>query len=79
MQVGPAGSGGGAGGGGTATMETPTGAVDGENNEFVFIGTPVLVMRNGVAYGPDAYSVVGTTVTITVAPLDGEITGLTTS
>lgn len=79
-QVGPAG---GAieeegGGGSTTVTEIPTGAVNGVNTQFVFVGVPVEVLRNGVAYSPDAYSVEGTTVTIPDPPPDGQITGVTT-
>lgn len=62
---------------GDVALEIPTGDVDGLNDEFVFVGTPKLVFRNGVLQSPDAYTVVGTTVTFDTAPADGEITGLT--
>jgi hypothetical protein len=64
-------------GGGGITLETPTGDVDGMNNEFVFVGTPMAVFRNGVMYAPDEFSVTGTTATLGVAPASGVITGLT--
>ena len=43
------GSGGGGGeGGGSVTYETPTGTVNGVNDDFVFTGPPIAVFRNGV-------------------------------
>lgn len=79
----PQGDGGSGGGGSTTTsveLETPTGAVNGVNTDFVFVGTPVLVMDNGIPQSPDAYSILGTTVSITVPPEIGhQITGLTTT
>jgi hypothetical protein len=40
------------GGGGSSTsslaLETPTGTVNGTNDEFTFTGTPIIVFRNGV-------------------------------
>lgn len=36
------------GGGGSVTLETPTGDVDGVNDEFVFSAPPIAVYRNGV-------------------------------
>lgn len=63
---------------GTIALETATPSTgDGIETEFVFTGIPVLVMRNGVAYSPTAFTILGTTATITVAPPDGEITALT--
>lgn len=62
---------------GTVTLETPTGDVDGVNNEFVFIGTPVAIFRNGVLQAADVYTIVGTTVTFDTPPASGAISGLT--
>lgn len=69
--------GGNAGGDETVTLESATGAVNGINFNFVFVGTPVAVFRNGVLASPDDYTIVGTTVTFAVAPATGDITGLT--
>ncbi|HEX2881001.1 MAG TPA: hypothetical protein VHO25_15825 [Polyangiaceae bacterium] len=60
-------------------IEIANGAVNGVNTQFVFVGVPFAVMRNGVIYSPGAYSVAGNTATIAIPPLDGEITGLTTA
>lgn len=35
-------------GGGSVSMETPTGAVNGTNDDFVFTAPPKVVFRNGV-------------------------------
>jgi hypothetical protein len=64
-------------GGGSFSDEIPTGDVDGINDEFVFVGTPFAVFRNGVKYDSTDYSVAGTTVTLDEAPPSGVITGLT--
>lgn len=63
--------------GGSVTLETPTGDVDGVNDEFGFDGTPIAVFRNGILQSPDVYTIVGTTVTFDTPPASGEITGLT--
>lgn len=66
------------GGGGSVTLETATPAEgDGVETEFVFVGVPFDVKRNGVSYDPSEFSVLGTTVTITVPPISGKITALT--
>jgi hypothetical protein len=63
---------------GSIALETATPSTgDGVVTDFVFTGIPVLVMRNGVPYSPSAFTVLGTTATITVPPPDGEITALT--
>jgi len=72
------------GGGGSSVaigLETATPAVgDGIETQFVFVGTPVLVMCNGVVYSPDNCTVAGTTATIPVPPETGrQITALTTT
>jgi hypothetical protein len=63
--------------GATLSLETPIGDIDGENDEFVFVGNPVAVFRNGVAYAPDEFTVVDSTVTLDTPPVSGVITGLT--
>lgn len=63
-------------GGGSVSLETPTGEADGVNDEFVFIGTPIAVFRNGVLQGSDVVTITGHTATFDPAPADGEITGL---
>jgi hypothetical protein len=63
--------------GGPINDEIPIGAVDGLNTDFLFVGVPFAVFRNGVKYAPTEYSVAGTTATITVPPASGVITGLT--
>jgi hypothetical protein len=58
-------------------LETATPpAGDGAETEFVFTGVPIMTMRNGIAYSPTTFTVLGNTVTIAVAPPDGEITAL---
>lgn len=36
------------GGGSSVSLETPTGAVNGTNDDFVFTAPPIVVFRNGV-------------------------------
>lgn len=62
--------------GGSLSLEVPTGAVDGVNGEFVFVGTPIAVFRNGVLQGSDVVTIVDHTATLDPVPADGEITGL---
>lgn len=38
----------GGGAGVSVALETPTGDVDGVNDEFTFTGAPIVVFRNGV-------------------------------
>lgn len=64
-------------GGGSVTLETPVGVVNGSNTDFLFVGVPFDVRRNGVSYAPSEFSVIGTTATIIPAPPSGVITGLT--
>lgn len=65
-------------GGGGVTLETAAPAEgDGIETEFVFVGVPFDVKRNGVSYDPSEFSVLGTTATITIPPPTGKITALT--
>lgn len=70
-QVGPAGGGG--GGITSIAMETPTGAVDGINDEFVFTSSPVQVFLQGVLQNGGDYVLNGSTVTFTIVPVVGSI------
>lgn len=68
-----------AGGGGGITslaMETPTGAVDGVNDEFVFTAPPTQVFYQGVLQNGTDYTLVGSTVTFTIPPVTGSVQGL---
>jgi hypothetical protein len=62
------------GGGGSLTLEIPDGDIDGENDEFVFVGTPVAVMLNGVVLKPiTEVTVVGHTATLVAPPEAGDV------
>lgn len=77
-QVGPSGSGSGGGGGGTVIdFETPNGAINGVNDDFVFSAPPVLVTYQSViqTLGVD-YTLAGSTATFTVPPVEGLVQGL---
>lgn len=66
------------GGGGLFNVEPPTsGDVDGVNDEFVFSSAPIAVFFQGSLQdvGVD-YTLVGSTVTFAVAPVDGLVKGL---
>lgn len=62
----------------SVSMETPTGDIDGVNDEFVFTVAPIAVYLNqGLQYDPADYSVVGATVTFNTPPnLLDQIRGL---
>ncbi len=69
----------GGGGGGIAslTFETPTGAVNGVNDDFVFTDAPIFVTYQGVIQDlTDDYTLVGSTVTFVVPPVTGTVKGL---
>jgi hypothetical protein len=64
-------------GGGSSTsslaLETPTGTVNGTNDEFTFTGTPILVIRNqAIEYEDVHYTVAGSTVTFLTPPTIGD-------
>lgn len=62
------------------SMETPTGAVDGINDDFVFTSPPILVTYQGIIQDLTTdYTLVGSTVTFTVPPVSGTVKGLVTS
>lgn len=61
---------------GGVMMETPTGAVDGVNDEFVFSAPPIFVTYQGVIQNGGDYTLVGSTVTFTVPPVTGSVQGL---
>lgn len=68
-----------AGGGGGITsieMETPTGAVNGVNDEFVFTSPPIQIFLQGILQNGADYTLVGATVTFTVPPVSGTVKGL---
>ena len=68
-QVGVAGSSGSSGGITSLTFETPTGDVDGVNDDFVFTAAPIFVTYQGIIQDLTAdYTVVGSTVTFVVPP-----------
>lgn len=64
---------------GGVAMETPTGAVDGMNDEFVFTSPPIFVTYQGVIQNGGDYTVVGSTVTFTTPPVSGTVQGLVAS
>lgn len=53
--------------GGSVTLETPTGDVDGVNDEFVFSAPPIVVFRNGVNE-TRLGSIVGSVFTFNIPP-----------
>lgn len=58
-------------------METPTGDVDGVNDEFVFTSPPIFVTYQGAIQTLTVdYTLVGSTVTFTVPPVSGLVQGL---
>lgn len=59
------------------TLETPTGDVDGVNDEFVFTSPPIFLTYQGIVQdeGVD-YTVTGSTVTFIVPPVTGFVKGL---
>lgn len=69
--------GGGGGGGGSTTFfqESPTGTVDGANTAFVLPHTPTapanvsLYLDGGILYQGTDYTISGTAITMTVAPV----------
>lgn len=62
---------------GGVAMETPTGDVDGVNDEFVFTSPPIFVTYQGVIQSLTTdYTLVGSTVTFIVPPVSGSIQGL---
>jgi hypothetical protein len=66
-----------AGGGGLVSLETPTGAVNGVNDEFVFTSPPKFVTYQGVIQDLTTdYTLVGSTVTFVVPPVSGTVKGL---
>lgn len=65
------------GGGGSVTLETPTGAVNGVNAEFVFTAPPIFVTyQKQIQDLTDDYTLAGSTVTFVVAPVSGTVKGL---
>ena len=59
------------------TFETPTGTVDGVNDEFIFTKPPIFVTYQGVIQDlTEDYTVVGSTVTFLVPPVSGTVKGL---
>lgn len=64
-------------GGGSVTLETPTGDIDGVNDEFVFTTPPIFVTYQGVIQTLTVdYTLVGSTVTFAVPPVSGLVQGL---
>lgn len=60
---------GGGGGGSAYSIETPSGSVNGSNVTFTVTQTPVYLVSDGATYFDGAgYTIVGLTVTMTVAP-----------
>lgn len=67
------------GGGGSSTtteIETPSGAVNGVNTEFVFTAPPIFVTYQGVIQNGGDYTVDGNTVTFAIPPVTGSVQGL---
>lgn len=60
-------------GGASVTLETPTGAINGTNDDFVFTAAPIAVYLNqGLQYDPDDYSADGSTITFNTPPEVGD-------
>ena len=57
--------------GGSVSLETPTGVVNGSNDEFVFTAPPIIVFRNGVNESRLG-SVTGNTFTFNLPPEVGD-------
>lgn len=72
--------GGGGGGSQTVELETPSGAVNGANRDFVFTSAPIIVFYQGIAQteGID-YTLTDSTATFAVAPVSGSVRGLITA
>jgi hypothetical protein len=64
---------------GTFSMETPTGAVDGVNDTFVFTTPPIQVFYKGVLQNGGDYVLTGSVATFTVPPVSGSVSGLVAS
>lgn len=63
--------------GGSVTLETPTGAVNGVNAEFVFTSPPIFVTyQKQIQDLTDDYTLVGSTVTFIQPPVSGTVKGL---
>jgi hypothetical protein len=61
------------GGGSSLALETPTGTVNGTNDEFTFTGTPILVIRNqAIEYEDVHYAADGSTITFITPPTIGD-------
>ena len=59
------------------SFQTATGAVDGDNDEFVFTGPPIFVVYQGVVQLKNTdYTLSGSTATFTVPPISGVVQGL---
>jgi hypothetical protein len=64
----------------SGSLQTPTGAVNGVNDEFVFTSPPKFVTYQGVIQDLTTdYIVVGSTVTFVVPPVSGTVKGLVSS
>lgn len=64
-------------GGGGVTLETPTGAVNGVNSEFVFSSPPIFVThQKQIQDLTDDYTLVGSTITFIQPPVSGTVKGL---
>ena len=68
-------TGGGGGGAGTASLVVPTGTINGTNTAFTLPDSPtgdVVVFLNGLQVAETGYSLSGSTLTMSVAPLTGD-------
>lgn len=64
-------------GGGSVTLETPAGAVNGVNAEFVFTAPPIFVTyQKQIQDLTDDYTLVGSTVTFVQPPVSGTVKGM---
>jgi hypothetical protein len=61
------------------TMETPTGDIDGVNDEFVFTSAPVFITYQGVVQNGGDYTLNGVTATFFVPPVSGTVLGMVTA
>lgn len=73
----PLAGGGGARRAGITGLETPTGDIDGANDEFVFTKPPKAVFYQGILQDLTTdYTLTGSTVTFIVPPVSGTVKGL---
>lgn len=64
----------GGGAGVSVALETPTGDVDGVNDEFTFTAVPIFIEKNGqILHLTEDYTLAGAVATLLVVPTAGAI------